>query len=181
ATRRFGQRAGIQRQCLLPFPFDWRTGQPDDLWERGDQMKTFLVVVASLALSVSARAQVLPTLPQVWIDNNEATDGVNCGGYCSGVGYAAPAYELSLPSTWVAGPPAGCSFNTPYWSGSPTQAGLQSAINDIETCRTAHSGTVCTILDIPPFNYSNTTGTVVPQSSYTVVPTVTGCFNILRS
>src|SRR5208337_2006632 len=73
-----------------------RSRQPDDLRERGDQMKTFLIVVASLALSVSARAQVLPTLNQVWIDNNEATDGVNCGGYCSGVGYAAPAYELSL-------------------------------------------------------------------------------------
>jgi len=27
-------------------------------------------------------------------DNNEATDGVNCGGYCSGMGYYCPDLRI---------------------------------------------------------------------------------------
>src|SRR5579863_8866525 len=37
-----------------------------------------------------------PTLPQVWVNNNE--------------GNAAFSYELSLPGTWVTGPAPGCTF-----------------------------------------------------------------------
>ncbi|HEV2690146.1 MAG TPA: hypothetical protein VGV35_16425, partial [Bryobacteraceae bacterium] len=75
-------------------------------------MKTLLAVVAlclsaagqavysgaalssgSLMYGASAGAFFGPTLPAVWVDNNEALDGVNCGGQCSGAGFVAPTYE----------------------------------------------------------------------------------------
>ena len=93
----------------------------------------------------------LVTLPQVWVNNNE--------------GESLSSYELSLPSTWVTGPAPSCTFHTPYWSGSPTQAGLQSALVDIEACRTSTGAGI--ILDVPPANYTGTSGTYIPQSSNT--------------
>ena len=112
-----------------------------------------------------------PQLPTTWVDNNEALDGVV---------YTPPAYELSLPSTWeppFAVPPPGCTFHLPYWSGTPTQTGLQSAINDIEACRTQFGYGI--ILDVPPGDYTVGTsiGTVIPQTN-TVAASV---FNIIRS
>jgi len=93
----------------------------------------------------------LAALPQVWVNNHE--------------GDALFSYELSLPSTWVTGPAPGCTFHAPYWVGSATMAGLQSAVNDMEACRTATG--VGIALDIPPALYTtaNSLGLVIPQSS----------------
>jgi hypothetical protein len=95
----------------------------------------------------STTAQVL--LPQVWVNNNE--------------GDLLFSYELSLPGTWVTGAAPGCAFHTPYWTGSPTSTGLQSAINDIEACRTATGAGLK--VDVPPALYSSAGGIVIPQSS----------------
>ena len=138
-------------------------------------------LLCGLALVGLAHGQT-PTQPQAWVDNNEAFDGVNCGGYCVGQGYVAPQYELNLGTqTWVVGPPSSCTFHVPYWTvGSPSYSGLQSAVVDIEACRTAHSGNVGIILDVPPFNYSSAFGIYLPQSSSTAL--VPGnSFLILRS
>jgi hypothetical protein len=87
-------------------------------------------------------------LPQVWVNNNE--------------GNALFGYELSLPGTWVTGPAPSCTFHTPYWT-SPTLAGLQSAVNDAEACRTATGAGIA--LDIPPALYSSASGLVIPQTN----------------
>jgi hypothetical protein len=115
----------------------------------------------------------MPQLPLVWVDNNEATDGLVD---------TPPAYELNLATqSWVTGPPSGCtgfSSHFPYWTaGSPTISGLTQAIADDEACRTAHGGAVCTTLDLPAATFSSATGLLIPQSS-------TGsasCVIILRS
>jgi len=111
-----------------------------------------------------------PLLPQVWVDSNEATDGLV---------YSPPQYELNLENqTWVAGQPQGCSFHLPYWkAGNPSNAGLQSAINDVERCRTASNGVVGVYVDIPPALYSSPSGIVIPQTSQSLA---TG-FIVLRS
>jgi hypothetical protein len=123
-----------------------------------------------------ALAAAQPALPQIWVDNNEATDGLS---------YAPPLYELTLPGTWsippggALGPPAdaGCVFHTPYGVNA---AGKQSAINDIENCRTigislAHKN--CVILDVPPGQYPSANGVVIPQTSSVLA----GCSNVIRS
>jgi hypothetical protein len=111
-----------------------------------------------------------PTLPLKWVDNNEATDGL---------AYAAPAYELNLGTeAWVTGPPAGCTFNLPYWTvGAPTFAGLQSAVNDVEACRTAVGAGF--YVDIPPAVYTttNTNGLEIPQTNAATASS----FIVLRS
>src|ERR1017187_1843362 len=111
----------------------------------------------------------LPALPAKWLDNNEATDGVNCGGYCSGVGYTAPTYEYTLGSvTWVHGPPPTCTFSMPY---TRTATGKQAFINAMEACRTLTG--VGIILDVPPLStqslglYSSANGVTIPQTSNT--------------
>lgn|GEM_PF-1654343 len=118
------------------------------------------------------QAPSAPQLPLMWVDNNEATDGLV---------YTPPQYELNLATqTWVTGPPAGCTFHVPYWTvGAPTFLGMQSAINDDEACRTANSGAACTILDIPPTLYatSNANGLVIPQTNASAA----NCFIVLRS
>jgi hypothetical protein len=112
-----------------------------------------------------------PQLPQAWVDNNEATDGLV---------YNPPQYELNLQTqSWVTGPPANCTFNLPYWVvGSQSAAGLQSAVNDAEACRTASGGASGIILDIPPAVYAfSQYGLIIPQSSNST----SSVFNILRS
>ncbi len=99
-------------------------------------------------------------LPQAWVNNNE--------------GNALFSYELSLPGTWVTGPAPSCTFHAPYWT-SPTLAGLQSAVNDAEACRTATGAGIA--LDIPPALYSSTSGLVIPQTN-SVTSTA---FLVLRS
>jgi len=116
---------------------------------------------AGIAAYTIDAAQNLPTLPQVWVNNNE--------------GNSAFSFELSLPSTWITGPPGGCTFSTPYWSGSPTLTGLQSAVVDIEACRT--SSGVGIVLDIPPANYTGAAGLYLPQSNTAAASS----FLILRS
>ncbi len=127
--------------------------------------------------SVGGQQPGTPQLPQAWVDNNEATDGLFA---------AAPQYELNLGTqSWVNGPVAGCTFHLPYWTiGSPTASGLQSAVNDIEACRTTQAGNVGIILDIPA--YANTAGNtfafgqyglVIPQSN----TAASSVFNVLRS
>ena len=66
----------------------------------------------------------------------------------------------------------------PYWTvGTPTFAGLQSAVNDIEACRTTFG--YASILDIPPALYttSNALGLVIPQTASSLATQ----FNVLRS
>ena len=118
----------------------------------------------------SSSAQQLPQLPRVWVDNNEATDGLLL---------TPPQYELNLGTEeWVTAPPSGCTFHVPYWTvGTPTFAGLQSAINDDEACRTAQGGSVCTTLDIPPAVYAASAGLVIPQTNSSRAT----CVIILRS
>lgn len=95
-----------------------------------------------------------PELPQEWTDNNECTDG----------SLTAPTYELNLATqTWVGTAP-GSGFHVPYWTvGTPTQAGLQSALNDIEAYRTANGSGI--IADVPPGLYTGSSGLTIPQSS----------------
>ncbi len=115
-----------------------------------------------------------PQLPQAWVDNNEATDGLV---------YTLPQYELNLGTqAWVNGPPAACStgFHLPYWTvGTPTFSGLQSAINDVEACRTTTGGTAGFYVDIPPALYttSSANGLVIPQSN----SNPSSAFIVLRS
>ena len=102
-----------------------------------------------------------PILPAKWLDNNEATDGINCGGLCSGVGYVAPTYEYILgSSSWVVGPPPTCTFSIPY---AITATGKQSFINDMETCRTLTG--VGIIFDVSPGIYSTSNGVIIPQTN----------------
>lgn len=102
------------------------------------------------------------SLPSAWVDPNEWLDGT----------YILPAYEMTFPNAWVIGPPPSCTFHLPY---SVNLTGLQSAIIDVEACRTLT--TVGTIIDIPPGLYTGTFGPYLPQSSN--VPAVS--FNVLRS
>jgi hypothetical protein len=101
------------------------------------------------------------TLPQVWVNSYE--------------GDTLFSYELSLPSTWVTVAAPGCTFHTPYWTGSPTSSGLQSAVTDIEACRTAAG--VGIALDIPPALYTSAGGITIPQTN---TATATS-FLVLRS
>jgi hypothetical protein len=114
-------------------------------------------------------AGIAPHLPQVWVDNNEAMDGLV---------YAPPQYELALGTsgaTWITGPPASCSFTLSSYIMS--FSGLQAAVNAIEACRTLAG--VGIILDIPPGLYttSNANGLVIPQSSSVTASS----FLVLRS
>jgi Putative Ig domain len=90
-------------------------------------------------------------LPEVWVNNHEGDRAFN--------------YELSLPGTWMGGEPPMCVFHAPYWTELPISSGLQSAINDIESCRTTTG--VGIKLDIPPGLYTSTDGIAIPQSNDT--------------
>ncbi len=101
-------------------------------------------------------------LPQVWVNNHE--------------GDSLFSYELELGTsagTWITGPPSGCSFTLSSYV--TTSAGLQSAVNAIEACRTLTG--VGIALDIPPGLYSSANGVMVPQSASAAATN----FLILRS
>jgi hypothetical protein len=115
----------------------------------------------TFALGMGSNSPVLAKLPQVWVNNNEAV--------------SLSSYELSLPNTWITGPAPDCTFHTPYWGGSPTQAGLQSALVDIEACRTATGAGI--VLDVPPALYTGTSGVYIPQSNSTLATS----FLVVRS
>ena len=106
----------------------------------------------TFTIGLAANTPALAALPQVWVNNHQ--------------GDSLFTYELSLPGTWVSGPAPSCTFHAPYWTGTPTSSGLQSAINDIEACRTATG--VGIKLDIPPALYTSANGLVIPQSSSTL-------------
>jgi len=115
----------------------------------------------------------LPSLPMVWVNNNEAVDG----------SIPKPNYELTIgSSTWTTGPPTICSgvtFSLPY---PQTFAGIQAAVNDMEHCRSAalSSGqNACFYLDIPAGTYTTSAanGLIFPRTSATPA----NCFNVLRS
>ena len=113
----------------------------------------------------------LAVLPQVWVDNNEATDGLVA---------EAPQNELQLGTSggiWVNGPPAGCTFALANYTNTFT--GLQDAVNDVEACRTLKGGTAGFYIDVPPGMYSTSSniGLVIPQSNTSLA---TG-FIVLRS
>jgi len=99
-----------------------------------------------------------PVLPEVWVDNNEATDGFT---------YAPAQYEIQLgPSggTWITGPPTGCSFTLSNYVD--TAPGLQAAVNDLEACRTLEGGATGFYLDVPPAVYAfGQYGFTIPQTA----------------
>ena len=146
-----------------------------------------------ITVTVTAAAAAAPQLPNIWVDSNRAFDGVNCTNnghnYCSGTGFTAPAYELKLTATggvWVGTPPTCSPFTLANYTN--TGDGLQSAITDVEACRTYGllHGPVkdCTVIDVPPlpssgtlYSPSNGTGIVIPQTSATAA----NCFNVIRS
>ena len=115
-----------------------------------------------------------PTLPQVWVDNNELTCGITTSCYPGSPGnvLTPPAYEFALgSSSWISGvPPSYCSFSLPY---AATGDGKQAAINDMEACRTTaigHGAAVGIILDVPPgvYTLSSGLGILIPQTSSTL-------------
>ncbi|MGD0571147.1 MAG: Ig domain-containing protein [Candidatus Sulfotelmatobacter sp.] len=116
---------------------------------------------ATLGLTLVVISSQVIALPEIWVNNHE--------------GDTLFSFELSLPGTWVTGPAPTCTFHTPYWTGSPTSSGLQSAIYDIEACR-ATAG-VGIALDIPPALYTSAHGITIPQSSDTPATN----FLVLRS
>jgi hypothetical protein len=124
-------------------------------------------------IGTPAGAMGLPALPQTWVDNNEATDGLV---------YAAPQYELQLGTgggTWIVGPPSGCTFTPANYTANPT--GLADAVSDMEACRTASGGSTGFYLDVPAgvyaFSNGGGNGLVLPQTNS--VPS--SAFIVLRS
>ena len=112
------------------------------------------------------------TLPQLWVDNNELTCPITslCYTGSPGLSLTAPTYELVLgSSSWSSGPPPSyCTFSLPY---AATASGEQSAITDIEACRTSgitHGTAIGIILDVPAGVYTSTNGIVIPQTSGTL-------------
>jgi hypothetical protein len=128
---------------------------------------TCSITLTDNALVSAIFTTIVPQLPQVWVNNNEGNNAFN--------------YELVLgASSWVTGPPLTCTFSLPY---AVTFTGLQSAINDIEACRT-HLGSGAgtgIALDIPPGTYQSTTanGLVIPQTGAGLANV--GSFLIFRS
>lgn len=99
----------------------------------------------------------MPELPQVWVNNNECKPAIT-----------SPNYTVAFPSTGTGGSwtcAADSTANGPYTAGSSSS--LQTAVNDIEACRTAGSGTSSFLLTIPPTTFAFTTayGLILPQSS----------------
>lgn len=88
-------------------------------------------------------------LPQNWVNNNECNTNYT--------------YELQFPGTWISSTPLGWRTTLPY---ANTAAGMQQAINDLESYRTSTGKG--TRLDIPPGLYSQAGGLVIPQSSSSV-------------
>ena len=129
-----------------------------------------LVLFASLAFAQSQS----PSLPTTWVDNEELTCQLTSSCYPGSPAlttpYTAPAYELALGSnSWISGPPPSyCSFSTSKPLYAATAAGKQSAINDMEACRTAgiaNGQAIGIILDVPPGTYTSANGVVIPQTS----------------
>ena len=127
----------------------------------------------SAAYGVSSGAPTFyAALPQLWVDNNELTCPITSSCYAGspGLSLTAPGYELVLgSSSWISGPPPGyCTFGLPY---AATASGEQSAIADIEACRTSgiiHGTAIGIILDIPAGVYTSANGIVIPQTSGTL-------------
>ena len=132
-------------------------------WDNCPGFPATCALTISGAISTGATFyQMDPSLPTTWVNPFEA-DGLQANRT-----FGSPlwSYELQLPNTWKSAVPAGCTFHTPYWTGTPTFSGLQSAVNDIEACRT--SGAYGIALDIPPGNFYSTTtalGLIIPQTN----------------
>jgi hypothetical protein len=138
-------------------------------------------VAVLLATCIAQTPAGYPTLPETWVDNQEALDGL---------AYISPAYEMVLGFGWVGISPPGCTFESSYGKIFGTQynsstctthatPGLQDAVCDIEACRTATGAG--SILDIPPGIYTqpttNAPGLVLPQSN----TVASDSFLVLRS
>lgn len=127
-----------------------------------------------------------PSEPTSWVDNNEEICGWGSYPACypnsPGLLLTPPSYIVALTSvggSWTnisgigVSPPA-CASGT-YTNSA---AGIQSAFQDAEACRTAHSGTMGFVIQIPPGAYvGNVTwsgqsatgsGFMIPQTSTTV-------------
>jgi hypothetical protein len=86
-------------------------------------------------------------LPQLWVNNNECNTNYT--------------YTLTFPGTWVSSAPAGWPTTLPY---ANTAAGVQQAILDMETYRTANG--TGTRMHIPAgFLFSAANGPYIPQTS----------------
>lgn len=104
-----------------------------------------VVLIAALTIaSLSASGQA--TLPQTWANSNEWI--------------GTTSHTVSFPTHWQCGatryPSAGDYANT--------QAGLQAAVNDAETCRTA-TGAGTTIAIPAGSVFSGTAGLTLPQTA----------------
>ncbi len=90
----------------------------------------------------------LVELPQNWVNSNERA--------------GTTSNTISFPSTGTGGGwTCGATNYGPYTAGS--QASLQQAVNDAESCRTANgSGTT---IAIPPALYSGSNGLTLPQTA----------------
>lgn len=102
---------------------------------------------------------IFPTLPQVWVNNNEYKSAIT-----------SPNYTVAFPSSGTGGSwtcAADSTTNGPYTAGSASS--LQTAVNDVEACRTASGGTSSFLLEIPPALYPfGNYGLIVPQTNSTV-------------
>jgi hypothetical protein len=109
----------------------------------------------------------LPSLPN-WVNNNELIDGT--------VTPAAYEYELGA-SSWITGPPSGCTFGSPLATAYPaTGTGLQAFINAMEACRTygqTISAQYGIILDLPVTTLNAASSIVIPQSNLSGVHATT--------
>ena len=128
------------------------------------------VLLASMAFGQSQS----PSLPTTWVDNEELTCQLTSSCYVGSpaltVPYTPPAYELALGANrWTSGPPPSyCTFSTSQPLYPATAAGKQTAINDIEACRTAgiaNGQAIGIILDVPPGTYTSASGVIIPQTS----------------
>lgn len=122
----------------------------------------------------------IPSLPLVWVDNNELNCKLtsSCQTGSPGNLLTAPAYDMNLSTgapVWTPSAPPGCTFSASYWGGGPTDAqrgsGIQTAINEVEACKTGHN--VGIIVDRPGgVGYATTNGLVIPQSNATTTLSV---------
>jgi hypothetical protein len=120
--------------------------------------------------------QNYPTLPAIWVDNNELTCKAagNCLAGSPGLSLTSAQYEYMLGTGWVTGPPPSGTYHSPYTDalGTPYNTtcsgltvGLQGAVCDFEAAREAYGYGF--IIDIPAASTNaiigTTDGLVLPK------------------
>lgn len=115
-----------------------------------------------VSITIVAAAGVV-TLSQTWVNNNEGNTVTN-------------EFTLTSGSFSAGSIPSGCTFHLPY---ADSCAGIQSAVNDMEACRTLKSGAAQITLDIPATLHTTASANCVtiPQTNTVAAST----FLIIRS